>query len=262
MADQHLGLSLTKREMAATVGAIAAGVALFEVALIPGMLIGGAAVLAPKYLPKLRRRLHPLVKPTIRRRTEPAVPVPNRPDGKVPLAAPARLEIKQAVMKTITFRTIATALDFTANYVVIGELATAAGLSAVSLVVGPFFYFFHETAWNYFGPSVTRKFGRWGIAVDLSVLPPLPPDADAPLAGPGGFTINRALAKTITFRTIATAMDFTTNYIVLGDVATAAKLSAFGFVVGPLFISVTRRPGTIMARLERAQRASRWTMWL
>ena len=33
---------------AATVGIIAVGVALFEVALIPGMMIGAAAVLAPK----------------------------------------------------------------------------------------------------------------------------------------------------------------------------------------------------------------------
>ena len=52
-------------------------------------------------------------------------------------------------------------------------------------------------------------------------------------AGPRGFTITRALAKTITFRTIATVMDFTTNFVVIGDVATAAGLSAFGFVVGP-----------------------------
>ena len=41
--------------VAATIGVIAAGVALFEVALIPGMAIGAAAVLAPKYVPKLRR---------------------------------------------------------------------------------------------------------------------------------------------------------------------------------------------------------------
>jgi predicted anti-sigma-YlaC factor YlaD len=38
--------------VATTIGAIAAGIALFEVALIPGMAIGAAAVLAPKYVPK------------------------------------------------------------------------------------------------------------------------------------------------------------------------------------------------------------------
>lgn len=233
MADQLRKLSRTNREMAAAIGVIAAGAAVFEAALIPGIVIGGAAVLAPKVLPKLRRRLPQLFNATIRRRAEPAVPVPDRADVKVPLAAPPRLEIKQALFKTITFRIIVTALDFTANYVVIGELAAAAGLSSVSLAVGPFFYFAHETAWNYFGPTVMRKFGRWGTAVHLPVLPPLRPDAKAPLAGREGFTINRALAKTITFRTIATTMDFATNYVVVGDLTTAVKLSAFGFVVGP-----------------------------
>ena len=46
---------------AATVGVIAAGAALFEAALIPGMVIGGAAVLAPRVLSRLRRGLQPLL---------------------------------------------------------------------------------------------------------------------------------------------------------------------------------------------------------
>ncbi len=222
--------------MAATIGVIAAGVALFEVALIPGMLIGGAAVLAPKYLapkhlapkylPKLRRRLQPLFNSTVRPRTEPVFPLPGRTDVKAPLAIPTRFAIKQAIAKTITFRIIVTTLDFTVNYVVIGELATAAGLSAFALTVGPLFYLAHETAWNYFGASDKR--------VDLTVLlPPLRPDAKAPLAARGGFTISRALAKTITFRTLATTMDFTTNYVVVGDLAMAVALSASGFILGP-----------------------------
>jgi hypothetical protein len=37
---------------AATIGVIGVGVALIEVALIPGMVIGVAAALAPKYLPQ------------------------------------------------------------------------------------------------------------------------------------------------------------------------------------------------------------------
>lgn len=36
-------------------------------------------------------------------------------------------------------------LDFTGNYIVIGEFATAAGLPTVNLVAGPLFYFTHET---------------------------------------------------------------------------------------------------------------------
>jgi uncharacterized membrane protein len=239
--------------MAATIGVIAAGVALFEVALIPGLVIGGAAVLAPRYLPrkylpkkylpkkylpakvlpKLRRRLQPLLNPTVRRPIEPAVSRPDRPDARAPQAVFAGLAIKQALAKTITFRIIVTTLDFTTNYVVLGELATAAGLSGVTLVVGPLFYLVHETAWNHFSASVERKVGPWGTAVELPALLPVRPDAATLPAGPGGFTINRALAKTITFRTIATAIDFTTNYLVVGELATAVGLSAFAFVVGP-----------------------------
>jgi hypothetical protein len=110
---------------AATIGVIAAGVALFEVALIPGMVIGGAAVLAPnlapRRLPKLRRRLQPLFNSTVRRRIMSAVPLPDRPDVKAPLAARPRFAIKQALAKTITFRIIVTTLDFTWNYVPVGE---------------------------------------------------------------------------------------------------------------------------------------------
>jgi hypothetical protein len=43
-----------------TVGlGVLAGAALFEAAPIPGIVIGGAAVLAPRYLPRLGRRLLP-----------------------------------------------------------------------------------------------------------------------------------------------------------------------------------------------------------
>jgi hypothetical protein len=103
---------------------IAAGVALFEVALIPGMAIGAAAVLAPKYVPKLRRRLRPLLNSTDRRRIGPALAPPGRPNVKVPLVAPAGIAIKQAPAKTITFQIIVTTLDFTAHYVVLGNLAS------------------------------------------------------------------------------------------------------------------------------------------
>jgi uncharacterized membrane protein len=200
---------------AAAIGVIAAGVALFEVALIPGIMIGGAAVVAPKLaprrLPKLRRCLQPLFNSTVRRRIMPAVPLPDRPDVKAPLAARPRFAIKQALAKTITFRIIVTTLDFTWNYVVIGDLTTAAGLSAFGLVLGPLFYFVHETAGNYFGPSVKRKVGLSGTVVELPVLLTLRPDVKAPLAARSRFAIKQALAKTITFRTIATMTDFTTR---------------------------------------------------
>lgn len=50
----------------ATVVVVAAGAALFEAALIPGIAIGVAAVAAPKYLPKLAAALNPLFKSTVR----------------------------------------------------------------------------------------------------------------------------------------------------------------------------------------------------
>lgn len=185
-------------------------------------MIGGVAVLA---VPRLRRGLKPLFTSTVGRPTERAAPPPDRQDVEAPPAVLPGLGIKRAIAKTITFRIIVTTLDFTSNLVVIGELATAAGLSTANLIVGPVFYLVHETAWNYLGPR--------GAVVDLRGVLPLRPDPEAPPAGEGGFTISQALAKTITFRTIATAVDFTMNYVVVGDVAVAVGLSAFAFVVGP-----------------------------
>ena len=50
----------------ATVVVVAAGAALFEAALLPGLALGVAAVAAPKYLPKLAGALNPLFKSTVR----------------------------------------------------------------------------------------------------------------------------------------------------------------------------------------------------
>jgi hypothetical protein len=51
---------------AATVGVVAVGAAIFEAALLPGLVLGVAAMLAPKYLPKLGMALNPLFKSTVR----------------------------------------------------------------------------------------------------------------------------------------------------------------------------------------------------
>jgi uncharacterized membrane protein len=199
--------------------------------LVPGMVIGGAAVLAPRPFPKilpkslpdflhgLRRRIKPLLdfSPPIASKAS----LPGLPAVSAPL--PVQFTIKQAIAKTITYRLIVTTLDFTVNYVVIGEVATAAGLSAFALVIGPLFYFTHEALWNRFGDADKR--------VDLTTW--LSAGAKTSAGAGEGFTISRALAKTVTFRTIATTMDFTTNFVVVGDLATAALLSASGFILGP-----------------------------
>ena len=49
----------------ATIGVVAIGAALIEAALIPGIVIGVAAALAPKYVPQLGDRLRPLFKSTV-----------------------------------------------------------------------------------------------------------------------------------------------------------------------------------------------------
>jgi uncharacterized membrane protein len=200
---------------------VLAGAALLEVALVPGILIGGAAVLAPKYLPRILRRQ--------RQPSRPATGQAARPAQATQLLVQSsrailpRFQLGQAIAKTITFRIIVTTLDFTTNYVVIGELAAAVGLSSFNLVAGPLFYLGHEAVWSYFGPSE--------VVIERPAL--ASSDRTAGLAGWEELKISRTLAKTITYRTIASAVDFTVNYLVVGDVAAAFALSATGLILGP-----------------------------
>ncbi len=62
--DDQEGGGLNKT--VATVVVVAAGAALFEAALLPGLALGVAAMAAPKYLPKLAGALNPLFKSTVR----------------------------------------------------------------------------------------------------------------------------------------------------------------------------------------------------
>ena len=206
-----------------TVGlGVLAGALLFEAALIPGIVIGGSAMLAARYLPRLSRRPLPDADRVVQARRVRSATPPLKQNDAPSISLPTGLRIKQAVAKTITFRIIVTGLDFTTNYVMLGELTVAAGLSTVSLVVGPIFYFAHETLWNYLIPADSD--------VDIGALRAVTADArDDPKA----IVIKRPLAKTITFRTFATVTDFTTTYVVLADAATAGVLTAFGFVLGP-----------------------------
>lgn len=51
---------------AATVGVVGVGVAVFEAALLPGVILGVAAMLVPRYLPQMGAALNPLFKSTVR----------------------------------------------------------------------------------------------------------------------------------------------------------------------------------------------------
>jgi hypothetical protein len=51
---------------AATVGVVAVGAALFEVALLPGIALGVAAMLAPRYAPNISAAIGPMFRSSVR----------------------------------------------------------------------------------------------------------------------------------------------------------------------------------------------------
>lgn len=66
-ADVHAGEHTNEAvTVAATVGVVAVGAALFEVALLPGIALGVAAMLAPKYVPKVGAALNPMFRSSVR----------------------------------------------------------------------------------------------------------------------------------------------------------------------------------------------------
>ena len=68
-ADQPEELESGNDELlatAATVGVVAVGALVFEAALLPGMVLGVCAMLAPKALPKIGVALNPVFKSTVR----------------------------------------------------------------------------------------------------------------------------------------------------------------------------------------------------
>src|SRR5580693_6562527 len=73
--DDEAGLGNALVATAATVGVVVAGAALFVVALLPGVLIGGSAVRAPHYLRKQGRGVPWPVSPSRRQLVEAGVPL-------------------------------------------------------------------------------------------------------------------------------------------------------------------------------------------
>jgi len=62
MTDEEASILAT----VATVGVVGVGVAVFEAALLPGVVLGVAAMAAPKVLPRLGSALNPVFKSTVR----------------------------------------------------------------------------------------------------------------------------------------------------------------------------------------------------
>ena len=216
----------------ATLAAVAAGAAIVEAALIPGLLIGGAAVLAPRLLPRAKSSC---TGDRLRGTAPSLVPVPSAPTARS-VAAPASAELAfdtwHALVKTFTYRAIVTTIDFGANYFVIGEPATAAGLSSLSLVAGPMAYFAHEAAWHYYGPTSARR----PDPLEATVPVPIPGAAKGEKNGQTHFVsvkVSRALAKTLTYEVVTAVSEFSANYLVVRDLAAAVGLTTFSIVVSP-----------------------------
>ena len=219
----------------ATLGVVAAGAAIVEAALIPGLLLGGAAVLAPRLLPRgmlsglgdRRRRNAPSPEPTA-----PTAPTTHLVEAPAS-GDPAGFDTWRAVVKTITYRVMVTTVDFGANYVVLGELASAAGLSGLSLVAGPIAYFAHEAVWHYYGPVSAHHANPLEAMVDV----PFPGRAGGGKNGRTrvtGVRVSRAFAKTVTYEAVTGVSEFGANYLFVRDLAAAAGLTAFSLVIAPL----------------------------
>jgi uncharacterized membrane protein len=211
----------------ATLGAVAAGAAIVEAALIPGLLIGGAAMLAPRLLPRdilnslgVRRRI---TAPSAQKARSMQAPASG---------ATVSFDTWRAVVKTLTYRVALTTVDLGANYFVIGDLTTAAGLSGLSLVAGPIAYFAHEAAWHYYGPASVRLSNPLDATVDV----PIPGAAGGEKNGRTHFAsveVSRALAKTITYEGVTAVSEFGVNYLFIRDFAAAAALATFSVAISP-----------------------------
>jgi uncharacterized membrane protein len=215
----------------ATLGAVAA---IAEAALIPGLLIGGAAVLVPRLLP---RYLSNGMGDRRRRNVSSSVPGPSTPTAHSAEATaptnPGVFDTWRAVVKTFAYRGIVTTVDFGANYFVIGELTTAAGLSSLSLVAGPIAYFAHEAAWHYYGPASARHPNPLEAMVHIPISGAAPGNKTGRARFPS-VKVSRALAKTVTYEIVTGASEFSANYLFVRDLAAAAGLTAFSIVIAPL----------------------------
>jgi uncharacterized membrane protein len=219
----------------AALGAVAAGAAIVEAALIPGLLIGGAAVvLAPRLLPRdmMSGLVDRLRRAVPSKAQAPSTPTVHSAEAEAP-GEPESFDPWRAAVKTITYRVMVTTADFGANYFVIGELATAAGLSSLSLVAGPIAYFAHEAVWHYYGPASARHRNPLEAAVHLPI-PGAGAGADDGRTRFASLKVSRALAKTVTYEGVTGVSEFSVNYLFVRDLAAAAGLTAFSIVIAPI----------------------------
>jgi uncharacterized membrane protein len=170
----------------------------------------------------------------LRRSVVPSAPTAHAAEAQ---ASAASFNTWRAVVKTFTYRVMVTTADFGANYVVIGELATAASLSGLSLVAGPIAYFAHEAAWHYYGPASAQHADPREATVQVPIHLPFPGAVAGHEKGRtrfAGVKVSRALAKTVTYEGVTGVSEFSVNYLFVRDLATAAGLTAFSVAIAPL----------------------------
>jgi uncharacterized membrane protein len=66
------------------------------------------------------------------------------------------LKITRALAKTIVYETLGSTAEFTVNFVVLGDVVTAAIITAPFVLFGPFIYLGHEKVWEYFTESTNE----------------------------------------------------------------------------------------------------------
>lgn len=215
----------TKKEVSpivTTMGLVVIGGVFVEAALIPGILLGCSAFIAPKVLRAILRSK----KSKIQEFHDPVIS--NTKPVRSPLFAEHIIMPTRSIAKMCTFRATSTGLDFAWNYAILGDVGVAAGLSSVSLVVAPLFYLIHETVWNIYSVQYS---GSRRIIHDKSQF-------GGSLLSTNQFRIttssdNSKILKTITYRLFATVSEFGTNYVFARNLPQALSLTAFSATMGP-----------------------------
>ena len=91
------------------------------------------------------------------------VPIPGAADGEGKGQPRFRgIKVSRALAKTVTYEGVTAVSEFSVNYLFVRDLAAAAGLTALSVVIAPIVYYVHEKAWDYYDATKTRS-------------PPVPP---------------------------------------------------------------------------------------
>lgn len=94
--------------------------------------------------------------------------------------------LPRAVWKTLTYRSVATTMDFTSNVIAIGDVATSALLSAWSTLAGTWIYFGHELAWDYFGAAPEHHLDLPGVGTGQVTGATVQATAALPASGASG----------------------------------------------------------------------------